>query len=50
MALVAVRPAAHVGRTEGRRIWVNATSSCDGVLLAEASLVFIAPKDGSRPR
>jgi len=41
---------AHVDRTEGRKIWVNASSSCDGELLAEASIVFIAPKDGSRPR
>ena len=41
---------AHVARTEGRKIFVRATSSCGGELLAEASIVFIAPKDGSRPR
>jgi acyl-coenzyme A thioesterase PaaI-like protein len=42
--------AAHVERVEGRKIWVAATSSCDGELLAEASIVFIAPRDGRRPR
>jgi len=42
--------AAHVDRVEGRKIWVDATSRCDGELLAEASIVFIAPRDGSRPR
>ncbi len=41
---------AHVDRVEGRKIWVQATSRCDGELLAEASIVFIAPRDGSRPR
>jgi acyl-coenzyme A thioesterase PaaI-like protein len=41
---------AHVDRVEGRKIWVRATSRCDGELLAEASIVFIAPRDGSRPR
>ena len=41
---------AHVDRVEGRKIWVQATSSCDGALLGEASIVFIAPRDGSRPR
>jgi acyl-coenzyme A thioesterase PaaI-like protein len=41
---------AHVDRVEGRKIWVRATSSCGGELLAEASIVFIAPRDGSRPR
>ncbi len=41
---------AHVDRVEGRKIWVDATSRCDGELLAEASIVFIAPRDGSRPR
>jgi hypothetical protein len=41
---------AGVDRVEGRKIWVWARSSCEGELLAEASIVFIAPKDGSRPR
>ena len=41
---------AHVDRVEGRKIWVQATSRCDGELLAEATIVFIAPRDGSRPR
>jgi acyl-coenzyme A thioesterase PaaI-like protein len=41
---------AHVERVEGRKIWVRATSSCEGSLLAEAAIVFIAPRDGSRPR
>ena len=41
---------AGVDRVEGRKIWVWATSTCDGERLAEASIVFIAPRDGSRPR
>jgi hypothetical protein len=41
---------AGVDRVEGRKIWVWARSSCDGELLAEASILFIAPRDGSRPR
>ena len=41
---------AHVDHVAGRKIWVRATSRCDGDLLAEASIVFIAPRDGSRPR
>ena len=41
---------AGVERVEGRKIWVWATSACDGVPLAEASIVFIAPKHGGRPR
>jgi len=41
---------AGVDRVERRKIWVWARSSCAGELLAEASIVFIAPKDGSRPR
>lgn len=41
---------AGVDRVEGRKIWVWARSSCEGELLAEATIVFIAPKDGSRPR
>jgi hypothetical protein len=42
--------AASVDRVEGRKIWVRARSSCDGELLAECTILFIAPKDGSRPR
>ena len=41
---------AHVDRVDGRKIWVRAQSQCDGELLAEASIVFIAPRDGSQPR
>ena len=41
---------AGVERVEGRKIWVWATSACAGVPLAEASIVFIAPKHGGRPR
>ena len=41
---------AGVDRVEGRKIWVWGRSSCEGELLAEASIVFIAPRDGSRPR
>ncbi len=41
---------AGVERVEGRKIWVWATSSCGGEQLAEASIVFIAPKHGGRPR
>jgi hypothetical protein len=41
---------AGVERVEGRKIWVWARSSCEGQRLAEASIVFIAPKDGRRPR
>jgi acyl-coenzyme A thioesterase PaaI-like protein len=41
---------AGVERVEGRKIWVWARSSCEGALLAEASIVFIAPRDGRRPR
>jgi acyl-coenzyme A thioesterase PaaI-like protein len=41
---------AGVERVEGRKIWVWARSSCAGDRLAEASIVFIAPKDGRRPR
>ena len=41
---------AGIDRVEGRKIWVWATSSCDGERLAEASIVFIAPRDGTRPR
>jgi acyl-coenzyme A thioesterase PaaI-like protein len=41
---------AGVDRVEGRKIWVWATSACDGVRLAEASIVFIAPRHGGLPR
>jgi acyl-coenzyme A thioesterase PaaI-like protein len=41
---------AAVDRVEGRKIFVRGTSSCDGVPLAEADIVFIAPRDGARPR
>lgn len=41
---------AGVDRVEGRKIYVWATSSCDGQRLAEAEIVFIAPRDGRRPR
>ena len=40
---------AGVERVEGRKIWVWGTSSCDGEQLAEASILFIAPRQG-RPR
>lgn len=41
---------AGVDCVDGRKIWVWATSSCEGERLAECTIVFIAPKDGSRPR
>ncbi len=41
---------AGVDRVEGRKIHVWGTASCEGELLAEAAIVFIAPKDGQRPR
>jgi acyl-coenzyme A thioesterase PaaI-like protein len=41
---------AGVLRVEGRKIFVWGTSSCDGERLAEAEIVFIAPRDGTRPR
>jgi acyl-coenzyme A thioesterase PaaI-like protein len=41
---------AGVEGVEGRKIWVWARSSCRGERLAEASIVFIAPRDGTRPR
>ena len=37
-------------RVEGRKIFVWGTASCDGERLAEAEIVFISPKDGTRPR
>ena len=41
---------AGIDRVDGRKIYVWGTSACDGERLAEASIVFIAPKDGHRPR
>jgi hypothetical protein len=41
---------AGVSRSEGRKIWVWATAHCEDELLAEAEILFISPKDGSRPR
>ncbi len=41
---------AGVDRVDGRKIYVWAHSECDGERLAEAEIVFIAPRDGSRPR
>jgi acyl-coenzyme A thioesterase PaaI-like protein len=40
---------AGVDRVEGRKIYVWAHSTCDGERLAEADIVFIAPRRGSRP-
>jgi acyl-coenzyme A thioesterase PaaI-like protein len=40
---------AGVDRVEGRKIWVWGTAHCDGELLAEAEILFIAPKGGGRP-
>ena len=42
--------AAGVDRVEGRKIYVWGTADCEGERLAEAQILFIAPKDGSRPR
>ena len=41
---------AGVDRVEGRKIYAWATASHGDELLAEAEIVFIAPRDGSRPR
>jgi hypothetical protein len=41
--------AAGVERVEGRKIWVWGTAGCAGVRLAEAEILFIAPREG-RPR
>lgn len=41
--------AAGVERVEGRKIWVWGTAECDGIRLAEAEILFIAPREG-RPR
>jgi acyl-coenzyme A thioesterase PaaI-like protein len=40
---------AGITRVEGRKIYVWATSACEGQPLGEAEIVFIAPKEG-RPR
>lgn len=42
--------AAGVDRVEGRKIFVWGTAECDRIRLAEAEIVFIAPRDGGRPR
>jgi acyl-coenzyme A thioesterase PaaI-like protein len=42
--------AAGIDRVDGRKIYVWGTADCEGDRLAEAEIVFIAPKDGSRPR
>jgi acyl-coenzyme A thioesterase PaaI-like protein len=42
--------AAGVERVEGRKIFVWGTADCGGERLAEAEIVFIAPRDGRRPR
>lgn len=39
-----------VDRIAGRKIFVSGTAHCDGELLADAEIVFIAPADGKRPR
>jgi len=41
---------AGIDRVEGRKIFVWGTAHCEGTRLAEAEIVFIAPKDGRRPR
>lgn len=41
---------AGVDRRDGRKIYVWAHSTCDGERLAEAEILFIAPRDGSTPR
>ncbi|MSO79550.1 MAG: hypothetical protein EXQ79_08070 [Acidimicrobiia bacterium] len=41
---------AGVDHVDGRKIYVWANSECEGERLAEAEIVFIAPRDGSRPR
>lgn len=42
--------AAGVERVEGRKIFVWGTADCEGERLAEAEIVFIAPRGGARPR
>jgi acyl-coenzyme A thioesterase PaaI-like protein len=42
--------AAGVDRVEGRKIYVWGTADCGDDRLAEAQILFIAPRDGSRPR
>jgi acyl-coenzyme A thioesterase PaaI-like protein len=41
---------AGIDRVEGRKIFVWGKAHCEGDLLAEADIVFIAPRDGRRPR
>jgi acyl-coenzyme A thioesterase PaaI-like protein len=40
---------AGIDRVEGRKIFVWGTATCGGKRLAEADIVFIAPRDGTRP-
>jgi len=42
--------AAGIDRVEGRKIFVWGTADCEGTRLAEAEILFIAPKGGVRPR
>jgi acyl-coenzyme A thioesterase PaaI-like protein len=41
---------AHLERLEGRKIWCRATAHDDDVLLAEAEILFIAPRQPDWPR
>jgi acyl-coenzyme A thioesterase PaaI-like protein len=41
---------AGVTRVDGRKIYVWSSATCEGNLLAEADIVFIAPRGGRRPR
>lgn len=41
---------AGVDRVEGRKIFVWGTAHCEGELLADAAIVFIAPRGGVTPR
>lgn len=41
---------AGVKRVEGRKITAWGVAECDGLRLAEAEILFVAPRDGSRPR
>ena len=40
---------AHLDRLEGRKIWCRATAHDDDVLLAEAEILFIAPREADWP-
>jgi acyl-coenzyme A thioesterase PaaI-like protein len=41
---------AGVDRVEGRKIFVWGTAHCEGELLADAEILFIAPRSGAMPR